>query len=95
MTILYKTDACGKVLSIMVTKDTNTSKIESLSPYHEIRRADAVLFDDQWNYWILCIPFDGQFHDVTRYPIYNESMRKFCFQNCYNVINYTGRVILC
>lgn len=78
----------------MVTKDAGEYKLESVQPFHEIRRtATSVIFQDQWSYWVLFMPFDGQFHDVSRYNIYEEQMRKFYFHHCYNAKD--RKVILC
>ena len=93
MTILYKTDAHGKVLSIMVT-NTSADKIESITPYHELRKTNnLVRYDDNGSFWVLFIPFDERFHDVERYNIYEEHMRKFYFHHCYNTKE--RKVILC
>lgn len=96
--ILYRTNSYGKVVSIMVTNNTGESKLESVKPFHEIRRTvTSVSFQDQWNYWVLYMPFDGQFHDISHYQIHEEHMRQFYhrYHDCYNVINYKGKVILC
>ena len=93
MTILYKADAHGKVLSIMITNES-ADKIESVSPCHELRRTNnLVRYDDCGSYWVLFIPFNGRFHDVERYNIREEHMRKFYFHNCYNTRD--RKVILC
>lgn len=81
----------------MVTNESEDI-LESVHPFHEIRRAGkAVMFSAGWTYWVLFMPFDGQFHDVSHYKIQEEHMKKFChrYRNCYNTINYKGKVILC
>lgn len=74
----------------------SADKIESVTPYHEIRKSERHMrYDYYVDFWVLFIPFDGQFHDVSHYTIYEEHMKQFYFYHCYNVINYKGKVILC
>lgn len=92
--IFYIADASHKVLSIMVTMIEKTrSYIEASSPYHELCRTEkSIIFERHSRWWRLCIPFDGVFHDVTEFPIYEEHMQKF--NNCYNAKTYEGSVII-
>lgn len=91
--ILYRTNSYGKVVSIMVT-NVFTDRIESAPPCHEIVKARRVVScSEHMTYWVLYILFDGKFHDVSRYNIYEEHMRKFYLHHCYNVKD--RKVILC
>ena len=79
----------------MVTNETSCFFIKASSPYHELYKTDKYVteFERHLRWWRLYIPFDNMFHDVSLFPIYEEHMQKF--KNCYNVINYKGKVILC
>ena len=91
--IFYIADASHKVLSIMVINNTDAF-IEASSPYHELYKTkkDKVEFERHVRWWRLYIPFDGVFHDVSEFPIWEEHMQKF--NNCYNAKTYEGSVVI-